>query len=457
MEAFAADLDGKIKDLGLSLSSSPAMAVDGARVEEAITPDNADDLTPGSYVARVAEELVKAIPSAFLALSWPCPVAPSSLSEASLATFAKGLGFSVPFSGTAASNQPPVSLIVDFLVTELQAARFALARTNDRRPGDASSLLLSSSSLAAAVSQTPEASLEGELGLLCKLLSIPSSAESIRSHPARALMQVKARVAKLVSSLPPGALTDTMALLDSKAATPELLATLGEINAVLAQDYTLRREMLLQRVDVTVQSFLWSFKAEEREGEIAAAIGHKRRALTSTPAAISPADAFTAGPELTAVLSQRITDASTKGLRHSSVKGVIIGAVPDRGGRVTEMKVSARDLMPEWAARKPEGGGGGGGWKSGGHRGGGKAAGTSNREKDDRAKALLSEAGQYEGEARAAMEEYDNDGGADDDNDGGAGDGDDATARGSRKQGGGRGGRGRGGGGGWRGGRGRGR
>ena len=33
---------------------------------------------------------------------------------------------------------------------------------------------------------------------------------------------------------------------------------------MLAADYTVRREMLLKRLDVTVQSFLWSAKAQVR-------------------------------------------------------------------------------------------------------------------------------------------------------------------------------------------------
>jgi Protein of unknown function (DUF2465) len=442
IEAFVDDLQGKVADLDLL-----DLAVE-------ITPDNCDDFGSGSHIHEVAKALVEAIPATFAAVGWPCPsVAPSCLDEKGLTDFATGLGFCWP--GATAQSGTPVSLLVDYLATELQAARFALFKKKEGSAGGLHFLLSNSPSTTALA----EASLDGELGLLCKLLSIPSSGDSIRSHPERALTQVKARVAKLVSALPSGALTKTVPLLDGRAATPELLATLSEINKLLAQDYALRREMLLQRVDVTVQSFLWSAKAEGREGEITAAISHKRRALSSSPAAINPADAFVAGPELTAVLSQRITDASTKALRHSSVKGVIIGAVPDRGGRVTEMKVSARDLMPEWAARKPEGGSGGGGrggGSSGGWKGanrGAKGGAGGNREKDDRARALLNEAGKYEGEARAAAEEYDDDGGDDDrgddhDQGGASGEGSSSGGGGNRR------GRGRGG---WRGGRGRGR
>ena len=51
----------------------------------------------------------------------------------------------------------------------------------------------------------------------------------------------------------------------------------------------------------------------------------------------------------------------------TSVKSVIIGKVPDRGGRVNDMRAPNKGNMPEWAPRSQSGGGGHGG----GHGGGG--------------------------------------------------------------------------------------
>ena len=47
-----------------------------------------------------------------------------------------------------------------------------------------------------------------------------------------------------------------------------LQAVLTSINDSLRADYALRRSMLLQRLDVTVQSFLWSARAVGKEAEI---------------------------------------------------------------------------------------------------------------------------------------------------------------------------------------------
>ena len=155
----------------------------------------------------------------------------------------------------------------------------------------------------------------------------------------------------MVQRLPAG-FFDQRPLLEPSQASEPRLRVLEDINGALREDYSMRRSMLLQRLDVTVQSFLWSDKVQGREDEVLAAVAHKRRGLVAAPSAIVPEDAFAAGGELTALHSRRITDAGSAGLRSSIVKGVIIGDVPDRGGRVGEMNL--RSDMPVWVQRKEE-------------------------------------------------------------------------------------------------------
>jgi hypothetical protein len=45
--------------------------------------------------------------------------------------------------------------------------------------------------------------------------------------------------------------------------SPDLVDGLEQLNAALKEDYSLRQRMLLQRLDLTIQSFLWSDKAME--------------------------------------------------------------------------------------------------------------------------------------------------------------------------------------------------
>ena len=124
----------------------------------------------------------------------------------------------------------------------------------------------------------------------------------------------------------PAGFFDKRPLLEPSQASAPRLGVLEEVNGALREDYSMRRSMLLQRLDVTVQSFLWSDKVAGREEEVLAAVAHKRRGLVAAPSAIVPEDAFAAGGELTALHSRRISDASSAGLRSAhSARGVAAG------------------------------------------------------------------------------------------------------------------------------------
>lgn len=44
------------------------------------------------------------------------------------------------------------------------------------------------------------------------------------------------------------------------------MAKLAEVQGALRAEYTLRRRMLIERVQVTLQSFLWSPRLEQQVG-----------------------------------------------------------------------------------------------------------------------------------------------------------------------------------------------
>ena len=343
-------------------------------------------------------------------------IPPAQWNADSLAAFAMSVGCSY------ASSSRPAIIMVDYLASELQAVRAALAAKRHS---------------IASVAAEP-VSLASELHLLSRLLSIPSFSEDALNHaPEKPLAAISAKLTSLLGKLPADALAQQAPLLDATDASPDVLSLLSAINDHLRSDYALRREMLLQRLDVTVQSFLWSVKAQGHEGDIMGAIRSRRAALSGNPAGIQPSDAFAAGPDLSRALTARMTDDNTRSMRAASVKGVLIGRVPDRGGRVTAAdKPTARELgMPEWQARKDEkkaqqqqkAGGGGGGGKphqadqkkpaspshaaaSSSSSSSAAAVGTGAEVAYDashyeRAKSLLREAAGQEGEAGAAVEE----------------------------------------------------
>ena len=62
------------------------------------------------------------------------------------------------------------------------------------------------------------------------------------------------------------------------------------IASTIAADFKVRRLMLLTRLDVTIQSFMWSERCQDREAEVAAALRPLRSALQDDPPSFTRAD-----------------------------------------------------------------------------------------------------------------------------------------------------------------------
>jgi protein FAM98B len=69
-----------------------------------------------------------------------------------------------------------------------------------------------------------------------------------------------------------------------KPLAPGQMVRLHEVSAMLTQDYTIRRQMLLKRLDVTIQSFKWSGKAAGKLDAIEAGVNPCARAHPHFPA-----------------------------------------------------------------------------------------------------------------------------------------------------------------------------
>jgi len=193
---------------------------------------------------------------------------------------------------------------------------------------------------------------------------------------------------------------------------------LESINAAMAAEYTVRRQMLLKRLEVTVQSFAWedapvaaapAAAAASSDGADDAAMvtdepgapALNRRSqrlaarLTALQAPLADSVAFSLA-SLHAARSDllEIANASVASGKRAStaVRNLVLGAVPDRGGRVTAAAKAAKaqaaaalDAAPAPAAaataesggsaRRPWSGGGGRGGGGGGGRGRGGGGG----------------------------------------------------------------------------------
>jgi len=119
---------------------------------------------------------------------------------------------------------------------------------------------------------------------LAEVLELPNSAETSVEQPVDLLKASIGRIKELQATLP-ASYTATNPLWQHKLSEADLVrlqlrgllnlanqqsqmnfhkAKLSDINEVLKQEYQFRREMLIKRLDVTIQSLLWSDRLKVR-------------------------------------------------------------------------------------------------------------------------------------------------------------------------------------------------
>ena len=141
----------------------------------------------------------------------------------------------------------------------------------------------------------------------------------------------------------------------------------------LNADYSLRRKMLLTRLDATIQSFTWSDRMKGREGELGDIYRARRQRLCESPG-VGVSDLLAARED--EAIMEAVSGAGARKNTRTSLNKVLIGAVPDRGGR-TESMAAPPPEMPSWQQRQSDAGRGGG---RGGRGGGGGGRGGRGRD-----------------------------------------------------------------------------
>ncbi|GAB1603645.1 protein FAM98A-like [Argonauta hians] len=139
------------------------------------------------------------------------------------------------------------------------------------------------------------------------------------------------------------------------------------INNSLSAEYNTRREMLFKRLDVTVQSFMWSDKARMNEKQIRALYESHMRKLSSK-SNIGICQILAARDSLLQI--QKTSSGEAREKTQCAINKVRIGQVPDRGGRAWEHEPPPPE-MPAFQQRNANQGAGGGG-RGGGGGGGGR-------------------------------------------------------------------------------------
>eukprot|EP00945_MAST-04E_sp_MAST-4E-sp1_P006568 g6568.t1 len=178
----------------------------------------------------------------------------------------------------------------------------------------------------------------------CARLKIPSKGFS----SSELLERIQSKVDSVKRKLPKEYFDPTRRIVSKNGMTAEDMQLLKKIGAAMEEDHAVRRKMLIKRLDVTLQSFLWSDKVVGNEEEFLNAVDPLVSAIKKDPEPVDVMSVFDATPNLVEDTETRVTERSLP----SSMKNVLIGNVPDRGGRANEMRPKLSDIMPGWSNRK---------------------------------------------------------------------------------------------------------
>jgi hypothetical protein len=199
-------------------------------------------------------------------------------------------------------------IVLNFLLSELQAARMLfLSRASEE---------CKSMNVDLAESTTAKI-----LKDICQELDLGKPPESITAEKmwSGIIPKVKARASPPLDPLFTGVLS------------PAQWTTLENYFKELQSDYRMRREMLLKRLDVTVQSFHWSDRLKgEKNEQLSQEFNKLRPKMIATPSVLL-ADVLAARSDLPIV--EKTSSTSVRKNTRSAVNKVVIGKVPDRGGK----------------------------------------------------------------------------------------------------------------------------
>jgi len=216
--------------------------------------------------------------------------------------------------------------LLAYLCTELQAARIS------KRVKREGSVSLEKPSLKCQLETTAEA-----LGISEKIFDADSALKVLRFI----FEKLKNCMVEVQGAIGEPLFTDEL--------TREQWTEMESLNEQLKVDYRIRAQMLLQRLDVTIQSFSWSDRLKARKPEILAIYNPLRNQLT-THSRVEISDLLAARNDLTFV---ERASSSNLALTSKLQKLMLVVRPPDRGGRPKDVT-----RMPQWRERVVEGGGG---------------------------------------------------------------------------------------------------
>ncbi|KAK2843880.1 hypothetical protein Q7C36_012095 [Tachysurus vachellii] len=259
-------------------------------------------------------------------------------------------------------NANNCQLLLTFLISELEAARMLLVNAPQRKAQDVG-----------GGSGCSEHFLE--LKGICVSLSMSKPPANITMF--QFFSGIEKKLKEVLSKVPPRHVGEPLM---TKTLGPLHWEKLEVINQALVNEYEVRRKMLLKRLDVTVQSFGWSDRAKSQTEKLAK-VYQPLRSTLGGKSHVSVAHLLAAREDLSKIL--RTSSGKTREKTSCAINKVLMGRVPDRGGRPNEIEPPPPE-MPVWQKRQdgPTGGGVGRGGGRGGydqHQGGRGGGGRGER------------------------------------------------------------------------------
>lgn len=274
-------------------------------------------------------------------------------------SFLKELGcpYKILIEGHVSDRLQNVSdrlLLLDYLLTELMGARIL----QEKRPGKKIELKLQ---------ETPSAK---DMRLVLQTLRFPKPPANI---------SVQTLFQKLVPTIPivikkAGMDIVGKGIFNGFLSNPQW-EILNGVQEDLHKEYKIRREMMLTRLDVTIQSFQWSDRTKGKD-DLFEKLYYDRRPLLKVDPDVDMSDLLASRTDIAII--EKTSNSSVRRNTRSSLNKVIIGQVPDRGGRTSEIAPPPPE-MPSWQQRSAgPGGRGGGNFNRGGSNNYSRGGGTSN-------------------------------------------------------------------------------
>ncbi|CAF0883467.1 unnamed protein product [Adineta ricciae] len=236
--------------------------------------------------------------------------------------------------------------LLDFLCTEVQAARMNKSARRE--------IVANGTSDHSQNKKQYESDEARDLKALLVALGFPRPPDNITA--GEICTKVYAKVSELLKTVSPKYLGRPLIQTNM---SENQWNQIHKINKILYEDYKTRRELLLKRLDVTIQSFKWAERLKDKTDEISNAFMTKRRELTAEPN-VRIEDIMAARDDLCHM--EKTCGTKEISSTRSKLHKVLIPKVPDRGGRTTELQAPPPD-MPSFQRGGSAGGnrhGGGG-------------------------------------------------------------------------------------------------